>query len=181
VKTRRVQQQGSTDGLCGIYSLLNFFQKQKYFDDPDFTDGPSVTAFWYLVEAMGAEGLLSPYYLVYGLESQQIRAIANKICTDHGLAFQAVALKSVLEHLGLKHFIDLAPTLFEKRNTAAVVGEDGKSHWVLIDDWKGGYLQVRDSSNVERLQVGRSAALNITHDGVVILPKHLVSEFTGGA
>lgn len=164
-KKRASEKQGTVDGLCGIYSLLNFLRTQECFEEAGKTRAQN--AFWYLLEAMEAEGTLTPFRMFYGLNTFHLERIFNRICTDFRLGHKAMRL----EEVGALLAIDTTPGTIKHvvaGGGAVVCGYGNESHWLLIDDRQEGSFMVRDSG-AERERVARAKEGLISAEGLVLI------------
>jgi hypothetical protein len=167
MKTRLIEKQGSGDGLCGIYAIANYIKNDTRFQEPDELWPP----FWYLLEAMQAEGLLQPHYIWSGLETYHLKAVLDRVCLRLNLPFVSCSIAEALKRLNRRHFVDLTSDLFEQNGGAIVGFEEGQQHWVLAYDKSKQLIFVDDSAADGRKQITINQACSLSNDGLLILKK----------
>ncbi len=151
------------DGLCGLYSLLNFCHHKKLFvgevrQDPE----------WYVFEAVEMEGLLTSYYLTRGFEVQHLHTIFARLCRNLRLSFSPYYLDELYAQRG-DHFGALKRAI---SNGGAVVGGFVETkHWMLFYEMKEASVLIYDSAP----DGGRKRALvneltNFSPEGIALMP-----------
>jgi len=117
-------KQGHEDGLCGIYSLLNFFQNEHLF-----TDLAGKSQFWIICEVAERLGLLKADHIANGYAAYQLKEIFDAVCSKLCLPYRSELVREVGRHLeenqgaAFKKIVDQGGALI-------FMPEDG--HWALL-------------------------------------------------
>jgi hypothetical protein len=140
-------QQGGPDGLCGIYSLLNFIHSLPQFSasNLELQDEQDQEIFRYLLEAAHELDLLLPARLSYGFEQHHLRAIFNHTCDNLDLDYSAISLKAYAKGRSETEITSVIKSVVEDLGSAAVVHLNKCNHWVLAYDYKNGNVHLDDS------------------------------------
>jgi hypothetical protein len=185
-KRPKPAQQGEPDGLCGIYSLLNFIhalpeycaktRKEQNEEDQEILR--------YLLEASHELGLMLPQMLSHGFEQYHLRAIFNRTCENLDINFRAKSLSSYASENKCKNVLKAIGRVVGEKG-AAVVHLNEHDHWVLAYDINGVVVTLDDSSVWRDHDVGpykvngsKQKELGLDSlDGLALLPlKHIESE-----
>jgi hypothetical protein len=90
-KPSSIARQGTDDGLCGIYCLMNAVRR---LDVPDGLDEESLLQ--YFLEAAHKLTMLLPQKICYGYEAHEIVSIFNEFAVTHDYPAKATLLRSKL-------------------------------------------------------------------------------------
>jgi hypothetical protein len=160
--------QGAADGLCGIYSLVNFMQDQPRIRKAN-VHGHKV-AFAHLLKSAEDLQLLNAERICAGFSADDLVAIFNKTAQRKRIPFKAVELAAVLPTDGQPTSIELMERILDEGGVAIVL-RHGDKHWVLAhglsDDRR---IQIKDSGHNPRYRTAQVSYLRILDDGVAILP-----------
>lgn len=138
-------QQGGPDGLCGLYSLLNFIHAHAEFGE-DEQDDNDREAFRYLLESTEQLGLLTAHHLHDGFEWHMLRVIFNHACDSIRLPYIAVPLVAVSEYAKNTDIFEIVKLVAS--HGGEVVAHLGKTddHWILVHGVNRGRLCADDSA-----------------------------------
>ena len=159
-----VARQGTNDGLCGIYCLINAVRNEKTFDGI-----PGEDFLRYFLEAAWRLNNLLPYKISNGYEEHELVDIFNEFARCHGITWRAHLLTRVRSS-----FPKLSPTVISKRifeeGGQIVLHTKDAAHWFLaytFDFEKGRYV-VEDSAPTDvESSIDPKRVLGI---GIVLLP-----------
>lgn len=160
-------KQGRMDGLCGLYSIMNFCVEKKLF-------GPGVKkeAEWYVFEAVEMEGLLTTYHLYYGFEVQHLFAIFRRLCENLRIPYRPVYLDTLGggPEQAVSKAIDFGG--------AVVGGFDGSSHWILVYSKEGRKFLVHDSAATgsPTTSLGHAKMQQFSMEAVALMPEKSLKE-----
>ena len=164
-------QQGHGDGLCGIYSLMNFLHT---YPNSNWRDANETLKC--LFKSCEERGWLNPHQLTWGYEDYQLIQVIEDQFRNYRMNFAAYFSKDIAEDNGITSFHELADRV-AKSSGALIASWDAKNHWVLVRSIKG-KLTVFDSSSAETVFTLTKSRKSLTlSGGVAILPK--VREKTG--
>lgn len=156
-------RQGSVDGLCGLYSLLNFLEADPFFADEigrrSSRKSRSYNAFWYILDCAERNGLLTATYLYDGYCDHHLLHLFSKLTDELDLPYHcrrlAPALRDFKEHEGRQsdgQLTDFARWLFSAKGKAGLICMATQDHWTLVSGLRGAKLIVADSSDGSRTQ-----------------------------
>ncbi|MBM7406660.1 MULTISPECIES: hypothetical protein [Sphingomonas] len=165
MKRPKPLRQGQVDGLCGIYSILNFFRSRDEFKIAVH----EADEFWVILDVAERLGLLRADFVVQGYGDYQLAEIVGGVCDRLQLPFEAVRLGRVGGR-------DLQPaTVFDyvlERGGAAII-QYGDRHWALLHDRRDGKYALDDSNPAAKkapeLTVEQANKLNADL-GIAIIP-----------
>lgn len=159
-------RQGDGDGLCGIYSILNFLQQTEWADDPK-------VGLQFLLYSVEEFGWLTPHYLTEGFEEHHLKAILDQQIDRYRLSYKTYyVLDTMRVNNKLRSFSALAEAV-ESSGGAIIASPAGRAHWVLLGALSK-KMKVWDSaapaaSNPKPIGKSRFS----TEDGIVIVPNEL--------
>ncbi|WP_156340309.1 hypothetical protein [Sphingomonas sp. Leaf17] len=174
MKTKRLPpaQQGGPDGLCGVYSLINFFRNRSEFSSDRET-------FRYVFEAIEQLQLLSALHMWDGFEWPKLRAIFDKVSNDWCMGYVAVPLFAVCQEIGTEDIFSVTEAVVADGGEVVWPFEKNGDHWVLVYKVADGEIFMDDSeiSEVERTKshsftkaaLSRKHGLNATI-GLALVP-----------
>lgn len=124
-------QQGHADGMCGLYAILSFLAHTEEWrsEEPN-------TALRYVLDAVQAEGWLSPYLITTGFESYQLASILNRLFDNYHMRFRATQLAALKKQSSSEDFFGLASRVVAQ-GCSIIGGPDGRDHWVLVTQSEG--------------------------------------------
>lgn len=163
---KKAFQQGQSDGMCGIYSLLNFLHRTKGFGWED----DSTETLWYLLDASRQLGWFNPYTLTQGFEEHQLKAIIDLQFANYKMPYETFSVGEVSEQLGIKNFYDLAEKV-TKKNGSLVASWDRRNHWVLVTAEAGEVVVIDSYAVGKALSLSRRQKSLTLAGGLIILPK----------
>ena len=160
-----VLQQGQADGLCGLYSILNFLQTTEWQADS------SVEGMRYLFDSSHELGWLNPNTLIDGFEDWQLNKIVNLQLERYFIDYKSYILSEVVKSVEVKSFVELSHRVASARGSI-IAKVSRKAHWVLIEGGSGTpwiYDSAGSPGKPKKLeQNSRAYSLDW---GVVILPE----------
>jgi hypothetical protein len=160
----RIAKQGSADGLCGVYCLINFLHARAEVEQRE--------AFRYVFEAAEQCNLLNAHFLHDGFEARNLITIFNQVANNLRLKFFATHLADVAVALKKGKFAKIARTVTGDGGEIIMSVASGR-HWVLlhgIDDTQF-YVDDPDAASTQNGKFSRQGRSVPTDDGVVILPR----------
>ena len=155
-----VSRQGTADGLCGIYCLVNFICSRKF--PTEFVGQRN--ALRYLLESAERLQLLRPHKIAEGFEWHELLEIFNDVSSRLFSHYIAVPLHLVDEEIDDDGWSDFFRKVFHERKPgeiALVLNVAGGEHWVLGDSLseKENGVLVKDSTQKSpRSTVSRPAS-----------------------
>lgn len=159
-----IARQGTNDGLCGIYCLINAVR-----DDARVEDFSGEDLLRYLLEAATRLNNFAPSKIANGYEAHELVDIFNEFCRCLDLSWQALLLSTFS-----RSFPNLSPLITCKRvfeeEGKIILHEKARDHWLLAygyDFDKKSYLVEDSSLPDEHVAIGPK---DLRHFGVVILP-----------
>jgi hypothetical protein len=159
--------QGGPDGLCGIYSLINFMRSWEFARELTENHRES---FRYLLRSAERLNLLTADRLHAGFEWHELCEIFN--LTAHSLQepFKAVAISALRRRLATKTNRKILEHIFNEEGEA-VVSVDQHEHWVLAYGFSSsGKISVFDSDASSRRGELETSKLSRPFIGVALLP-----------
>jgi len=161
---KQVLQQGQADGLCGLYSVLNFLERTEWKDWVDH----NLQSLLYAAQHFG---WFTPHHLTAGFEDHQLKAILDLQFSNYRMSYQTAFLSDVLASCDDDRFHELLERIVAKGGSA-IIHKDIKDggHWLLVtrDDGDTVVLDSDDQKRPRSLLAERR--LKRSEWGVVILP-----------
>ena len=165
IRMKRALQQGQSDGLCGIYSLLNFLIRTRGFGWQDSSD-----SLWYLLDASRQLGCFNPYTLTQGFEEHQLKAIIDLQFENYRMPYKTFSIGELSKQVGIKNFYDLANKVTVK-NGSLIASWDRRNHWVLVTAEAGDMVVIDSAAGGKALSLNRRQKSLTLAGGLIILPK----------
>lgn len=149
-------QQGSLDGLCGIYAVLNFFKWRLALNDDDEADRTLLRKMLRvgLVAAEGAESISIANYQ-NGFRQGQLRKAFTEIDEISKTQVVAHTMISYAKSERFENVFQLLQSLAE--NEAAVLRLRDPNHWVLAFGGTSSQFLIADSAAGTDLRFARTS------------------------
>jgi hypothetical protein len=173
-------KQGSCDGLCGIYGLINALRNWR---DHEYDDDECIR---YLLEAAERLGLLTAHRIIGGFEAHEMIDIFNEFVRAHRFPARAFHIGVMAVSLNKWSFLCQAKRVFEHGGCMVVPVDKGK-HWVLAyaHDFEDPGLLIDDpdpnpdpETEEFRMRVNHRSVRNNGREGVLILPTDCALTFS---
>lgn len=150
----RVARQGTFDGLCGVYSIINALDLVGLKGRrSDLHTG----LFIQLTHGLGAAALLSAMH--HGLEARDLMRAAKQafhwLSMDYGVELTISQPHQHRDFATGREFVGWLREQTRDAGTAVIVHVDmpGRAHWTVAKAVSGGRLLLRDSSGLSELPV----------------------------
>ena len=130
-------KQGTADGLCGIYCLINHMRDWKHANKEKINEQEALR---YLLQSAQVLGFLDPNRLVNGFEAFVLRLIFNQAAKWLQMPNRAYHLKDI----GDCEMPDYCKRIFDAKGEI-VVSEQSLRHWVLAVALDGEKFSVLNS------------------------------------
>jgi len=166
----RALQQGTADGLCGIYSILNFLQTT------DWLEYEASTGLEALLECANHFGWFTPSYVTNGFEDYQLKKILDYQIEAYRLPYQTFFIADTLLQRGNGSFSYLAQSLKGREGSALIASKSRRSHWVLIKSHNGKMIILDSANGGAKSELPDRSSGYLKNCGLVIIkgsPKHL--------
>lgn len=123
--------QGTGDGLCGLYGLVNFLLHKKEIEDEECRPKQRV-AMLLLNQVADRLNLFTPYHVADGHTWAELKEIFNAFSDRWEMEYRAVSLNAVYRHLGNARGKNAVLSDIVNQQGAAVILVDKGQHWVLV-------------------------------------------------
>jgi len=176
LQKKKPAQQGASDGLCGVYSLVNFLARanccprlQKYED----CDGEAFTSrgedahrkiFRELVYAADQTGNLTAATIADGFSPHRLKETFFKFAERQNIQVQCRSLSEVVVEAQTEDIFKLA-SIFCGTKSAILAHMGDRDHWVLIYSGTEKEIWVDDSSDAP-LSYRITKSSNTRHYGI---------------
>jgi hypothetical protein len=146
-----VVRQGSLDGLCGVYSIVNYFSRRA---DLEGEKGRSLSRrlLKTALHAIDNERQLNPHNLMAGFWQGQLRKAAEAITGTHDKKVEVETLAAFARKSDVSDPSDLIKSL--KGRGAAILNMRDPGHWVLAYATPSGALRYDDPASGEAHGLG---------------------------
>ena len=166
-------RQGTADGLCGLYCIINFLSYSSNFCKGEYVSHD----LWHLLTVANQFGWFTPQAIHQGFEDYQLKDIFNQHCENRKLGFQAFFLCDYMKALELKYVSAAASRAFKNdkkrdRLGAVLAYLYDDDHWILVRG-EGLMLKIYDSlfDEVQNYDAQMLDAKSCQFRGLVIMPK----------
>ncbi|WP_157093094.1 hypothetical protein [Paraurantiacibacter namhicola] len=157
-------QQGNADGLCGLYSILNFLKSLS-----DWRSETPEGAMKIVLEAAQSEGALTPEKITGGFCSDELQRIANRVFARFRMPYRAYHF----EEIEWREEDDAYQNHHQVLDSGGAIigGRDGREHWVLFRRTVDGPVLVNsaDQKQPTRAFNGRLKS-HCSSDSIALLP-----------
>jgi hypothetical protein len=145
-----IAQQGSLDGLCGLYSLVNFFTR---LDDPDDVRKYSIRCLRIALAAQEDDGQLSAHNLMAGFWQGRLVSAAKKMSLKLAPSVIVTTVPSFISREEVHDPIAIAKAL--KGRGAAILNMNApRGHWVLAFTTPTGAVKFDDPTTGKTSRLG---------------------------
>jgi hypothetical protein len=148
-------KQGTADGLCGIYCLINHMRDWGLQTKEKSNENEALR---YLLQSAQVLGFLDPNRLVYGFEAFELRLIFNQVAEWLEKKTRAYHLKNI----GNGKMFDACNKTIKAKGEI-VVSEKSLGHWVLAIGFDGEKLSVLNSHPRARASRPLDAFAGVEH------------------
>ena len=135
-------QQGDLDGLCGVYTGVNFFCRKLNFEA---TGGEAKKIFRDLLSELNTQGKITVHRLCKGFAEGQLQKAFNKVAKKWKAQVKVQRLEVFINRIGAKTVFDAIAAL--EPGQAAMLNMNRGGHWVLAFGCDGKIMHVDDSSD----------------------------------